>query len=195
MKKKSVLEILSGEKHFFYYPAHVAIVGVTYNKKTNFMPCAWNTGLSYDPFLYGVSVGTDRATASLISSSRQFSINFVDFSKHPMVRALGRSSGAEIDKAKKFDVKFYEGAQLDCPIMEDAYLSYECNLFEKISLGDHILFVGKASQLHISEEIENQHIVETDTTKPLLYLGMDHYLTVDSKTLKSLKELPFHYKK
>jgi flavin reductase (DIM6/NTAB) family NADH-FMN oxidoreductase RutF len=66
MKRKITITPTPGRKHFSYYPVNVAIGGVTLENKTNFMLCAWNTDLSYDPFLYGVSVGIGRATRKFL---------------------------------------------------------------------------------------------------------------------------------
>ena len=43
-----------------------------YGDKVNFMPCVWNTGLSYDPFLYGVSVGADRFTSQMLNNVNEY---------------------------------------------------------------------------------------------------------------------------
>ena len=192
MTNKSVIELVPGRKHFFYYPTNVAIVGVSASK-VNFMPCAWNTGLSYDPFLYGVSIGIERATRSFIDEKKEFSVNFVDFHQHHLIRSLGRSSGLEINKVKHFDVKYTHGEILDCPILECAYLSYECSLHSRVVLGDHVLYVGEAKLMHVNNDIRDETIVDTSKTAPLLYLGVDHYLTTDPSSLKNLKDLPFHY--
>jgi flavin reductase (DIM6/NTAB) family NADH-FMN oxidoreductase RutF len=195
MNRKITITPTPGQKHFSYYPVNVAIVGVTLENKTNFMPCAWNTGLSYDPFLYGVSVGIGRATRKFLDLKKQFSINFVDFTRHPMVRSIGRSTGAEIDKPSEFGIDFYQGSRVDCPILECAYLAYECDLFSQSTLGDHILYVGEMKMMHVDEAVHKDLILDTAVTKPLLYLGVDHYLTTDPETVKNLKNLPFHYRK
>ena len=61
-----------GKKYFYYYPQLVVVIGVKFKNKINFMPCVWNTGLSYDPFLYGISVGEDRFTKSFLAKLTNF---------------------------------------------------------------------------------------------------------------------------
>ena len=92
------------KKYFTGYPNNVCVVGVQVDDKKNFMPAAWNVGLSYNPFLYGVSVGTDRHTHELLNQADCFTVNFFDFKHVSTIRSLGRSSGSEIDKEKEFNL-------------------------------------------------------------------------------------------
>ena len=39
------------------------------------------------------------------------------------------------------------------------------------------------------------YILDTKKVSPILYLGVDHYIKIDSDSLQSLKDLPFHYEK
>ena len=39
-------------KFFYDCPSNVAVIGVRVDDKQNFMPAAWNVGLSYHPPLY-----------------------------------------------------------------------------------------------------------------------------------------------
>ncbi len=194
MNSKLAFSPTPGKKHFFYYPSNVAIVGVSLEEKTNFMPCAWNTGLSYDPFLYGVSIGLDRTTREMLDAKQKFSVNFVDYVHHGLVRSIGRSRGAEINKPDEFQIEFSAGHEVDCPILDCAYLSYECDLFSRSCLGDHVLYVGEMKYMHVDKDVHQNLILDNKAAQPLLYLGVDHYITTDGQSLKNLKHLPFHYK-
>ena len=184
-----------GKKYFYYYPQLVVVIGVKNKNKINFMPCVWNTGLSYDPFLYGVSVGSDRYTKKMLDKANEFSINFLQFDDVQLVRSFGRSSGGEINKIDEFNVEYYNSEEMDIPLLQSAYLSLECKKFSKTKIGDHDLFVGEVNLMHINESLLNDYILDTGQVSPILYLGVDHYIEVSNDSLISLKNLPFHYKK
>ena len=184
-----------GKKYFYYYPQLVVVIGVKNDNKINFMPCVWNTGISYDPFLYGVSVGSDRYTRKMLSQVNEFTVNFLRFNDIKLVRSLGRSSGGQIDKTKEFNINYKESEKIDAPLLDNAYYCLECTKYEEKLFGDHVLFVGEVVLMHINESLMKNKILDTTKVSPILYLGVDHYIEINSDSMQSLKDLPFHYKK
>jgi HAD superfamily hydrolase (TIGR01509 family) len=180
------------EKNFHYYPQHPIVIGVSDKKISNFMPCVWNTALSYEPFMYGVSVKKDRFTNKILKKVKFFSINFLDFKNVRLIRSIGRSSGKLIDKTKEFRIKFSNGLNYNVPILSNAYLSFECEKKYEKNFGTHTLFVGKVKMIHTKNEIARKSILDTSKISPTLYLGADHYIGLDKKSLLNLKSLPFH---
>ena len=49
--------------------------------------------------------------------------------------------------------------------------------------------------MHLKESLLDNYILDTNEISPILYLGVDHYIKIDKTSMKSLKDLPFHYKK
>ena len=160
------------------------------------MPCAWNIGLSYHPLIHGVMVGHDRFTYKLLSQSNCFTINFVDIKQVPEIRNLGRSSGREIDKIKKFNIRWSDAEKIDAPVLDDAYLTFECIKQKKVSIGDHTLFAGRVVLINIDESAigGEAETLNLNNINPTLYLGVDNYITLNKDSRFSLKHLPFHYR-
>ena len=192
---KVIMDPVKGKKYFYSYPQLVVVIGVRDGDKLNFMPCVWNTGLSYDPFLYGVSVGTERFTRKMLSNVNEYTINFLRFEDVELVRSLGRSSGGQLDKIKELNKSYKESAKINAPLLENAYYSLECTKYAEKLFGDHVLFVGEVVLMHINESLMKNYILDTKKVSPILYLGVDHYIKIDSDSLQSLKDLPFHYEK
>lgn len=195
MSEKITIIPDSTKKFFYGYPNNVAIIGVRTNNEQNFMPAAWNVGLSYNPPLYGVSVGLTRHTHKLLKNSNSFTVNFVENKHTPVIRSLGRSTGSEIDKIKEFNIKISESQKIDAPVLDIAYCTFECIKKRQILLGDHTLFVGEVVLIKIDKKaIGIYNTLNTEKISPLVYLGIDNYITLDNNSRTSLKELPFHYK-
>lgn len=178
--------------NFHYYPHHPVVIGVSDGKNVNFMPCVWNTGLSYEPFLYGVSVRKERHTNKILKKAKFFSINFLDFKHVNLIRSLGRSSGKLINKTKEFKINFSKGFLSNVPILSNAYLSFECRKKYQNKYGTHTLFVGKVELIHTENKISKKSILDTSKISPTLYLGADHYISINKKSLLNLKSIPFH---
>ncbi|MCX5700306.1 MAG: flavin reductase family protein [Candidatus Omnitrophica bacterium] len=182
-------------KYFFYYPQLLVVIGLKHKGKVNFMPVAWSTALSYAPFIYGVAIGNDRHSHKMISRSKSFTVNFVSYSHVHLVRSLGRSTGAEIDKVKKFRIKYSNAQKVDSPILNLSYCTFECIKTGKYMFGDHTFFIGKVALIDFDAGVfDNAGLINTAKVAPLLYCGIDDYITTNNKTRISMKNLPFYYK-
>ena len=109
-----------------------------------------------------------------------------------LIRSLGRSSGRLIDKSKEFKIQFSKGFLPNVPILSNAYLSFECRKKYQNKYGTHTLFVGKVELIHTENKISKKSILDTSKISPTLYLGADHYISINKKSLLNLKSIPFH---
>lgn len=168
----------------YFYPYTVAIVGAQAETQINYMACAWHTALSFEPPLFGVLISKKRFTHQIISEAREFTANFISFERVKLSAQMGRKSRHDIDKLKEFQVKLSPSKIIKSPIIEDAYVSFECKVADIRAYGDHDLFVGEVLAVHEEECFNEEGILNTGKIHPLLYLGKDFYITVDPDTLK-----------
>jgi len=86
---------------------------------------------------------------------------------------------------KEFQVRLSPSKIIQSPILEDAYVCFECKLTDIRAYGDHDLFVGEVLAVHEEEKSFNaEGVLNTGTIRPLLYLGSDFYITINPDTLK-----------
>jgi flavin reductase (DIM6/NTAB) family NADH-FMN oxidoreductase RutF len=173
------------EKFQHFYPYSVAIVGAQAEKQINYMSCAWHTALSFDPPLFGILIAKKRFTHQVISQAKEFTVNFISKDKMKLSAQMGRTSGTEIDKINEFQVKLSPAKIIQSPILEEAYVSFECKLVDTRAYGDHDLFAGEVLAIHMDEKsFTSEGILNTGKIHPLLYLGSDFYITIDPDSLK-----------
>jgi len=173
------------KKFQYFYPYTVALVGARAGKQVNFMSCAWHTALSFEPPLFGVLVSRKRLTHEVISEAREFTVNFLGFDRIKLSAQMGRKSGRDLDKVKEFGVRLRPAKVLKSPLIEDAYVAFECRLAEVRPYGDHDLFVGEVLAVHHDAHAFNsEEILNPMKVRPLLYLGSDFYITIDPDTFK-----------
>ncbi|MCL4557510.1 MAG: flavin reductase family protein [Deltaproteobacteria bacterium] len=171
-----------------FYPNVVTLIGSRHGDKTNLMPAVWQTGVSKNPMVYVVSISQKRFTHGLIKASGVFSANFVDFKYVKTIARLGSCSGRDIDKIKEFGVELGQHKQLDVPIVKFAYASFECSVQEIIPSGDHDLFVGRIASVHEAGGIKDgSETIDCNAVRPLLYLGKDTYITVDTGSIVTIR--------
>ncbi|WP_448568795.1 flavin reductase family protein [Thermus sp.] len=155
---------------YHYYPGVPAVVGVRLGEKVNFCPAVWNTGLSADPPLFGVSLSPKRHTHGLLLEARRFAVSFLPHTEAALVQWLGSVSGREVDKGKAPHFLGHTGV----PILKGAYAAYELALLEARTYGDHDLFVGRVVAVWEEEAL----LDEKGRPKPglaLLYYGKGLY--------------------
>ena len=180
--KKIITQI---EKFQYFYPYSVAIVGAQSQSSINYMACAWHTALSFNPPLFGVLIAKKRYTHKVISDAKNFTVNFISADRVKLSAQMGRKSGLDMDKVKEFQVRLSPSKIIKSPILEEAYVSFECKLTDIRVTGDHDLFVGSVLAIHEEEESFNSEgVLDPGKIRPLLYLGSDFYITIDPDTLK-----------
>ena len=161
------------------------MVGAQAQNQLNYMACAWHTALSFNPPLFGVLISKKRLTHKLISEAREFTVNFLSADRAKLSAQMGRKSGHDMDKVKEFQVRLSPSKIIQSPILEDAYVCFECRLTDIRAYGDHDLFVGAILAIHEEEEsFDAEGVLNTGTIHPLLYLGSDFYITINPDTLK-----------
>jgi flavin reductase (DIM6/NTAB) family NADH-FMN oxidoreductase RutF len=98
---------------------------------------------------------------------------------------MGRKSGYDVDKVKEFQVRLSPSKIIKSPVIKEAYVSFECKVADIRAYGDHDLFVGEVLAIHEEEKSFNpEGVLNTGKVHPLLYLGSDFYITIDSDTLQ-----------
>ena len=171
-----------------HYPKVAVIVTASASGKDDAMTAAWHSSISLRPPLYGVAVTSKRFTYQLMAESREFAINFIPLEKASLAAAIGGTSGQQMNKFERFNIRKEKPLRTTAPILKDAYAAYECKLVDSKSYGDHLWIVGEIVAVHFLEEaFTPAQVLDLNKTKPLLYLGSDSYASVDKDSVKFVK--------
>jgi len=111
--------------------------------KDNLMAMSWHMPVSFNPFLYAISISKERYSYNLIKESKVFAVNFIPFRMAKEAVFCGSRRGEFIDKFKEGDIKKEECERIDCPRLKDAAAVLECQVIAELDAGDHQLIVGK----------------------------------------------------
>lgn len=160
------------ERFFGYYPGTVAVVTTAHEGHRTVMAAGWHAALSAEPPLYGVAVGPERFTHRLLVASGAFAVHFLPFERAAAVAGVGTLSGRDVDKFDRFDLRTCPGAVVDVPILQDAYLAYECRLSARHAVGDHDWVVGEVVALHHRPEaFDERRMLDPAHVQPFVYYG------------------------
>jgi len=171
-----------------HYPKVAVIVTASAQGRDDAMTAAWHSSISLKPPLYGVAVAPKRFTYQLMAESREFGINFIPLEIASLGAAIGGTSGQQMNKFERFNIKKEKTLKTTAPILKDAYAAYECKLVDTKSYGDHIWVVGEIVAVHLLEEaFTPAEALDLDKIRPLLYLGSDLYASVDKNSVSLVK--------
>ena len=161
-------------RKFYYYsfPTKATLVTVRdENKKTNVITIAWHCTISKNPPLYGISVAPQRYSHELIANSKEFVINFMEYSLVEKVQLCGTHTGKNTDKIDKANLTLVDSKKISTKAIKESYACFECRLFDKINLGDHTFFVGEVLNAEIDKKGFSKGILDMDKINPCYYLG------------------------
>jgi flavin reductase (DIM6/NTAB) family NADH-FMN oxidoreductase RutF len=104
----------------------------------NGMIASWVTQASYDPPLVIVAVHPNRYSHHLIEKSGAFALHVISRHRRDF---LGRFKGP--DAAAKFDAIQWRRGKTGSPILDDCIAWLECRVVDRLSPGNHTLFIGE----------------------------------------------------
>ncbi len=165
------------ERFFGYYPGTVAVITSAHGADRNVMSAGWHAALSAEPPLYGVALGRTRYTHGLVLAAGGFAVHFLPFEQARVIAAVGCvSRHGGVDKFDRFGLATAPGAVLPLPILQDAYLAYECRVSAVHATGDHDWVVGEVVALHHRPEaFDEGRMQDAQRVAGTVYYGRSRY--------------------
>lgn len=160
-------------------PGPVTLVSTMYRDHPNVMTCAWLLPLSLSPTLIGVAIQPSRLTHEFITKTEQFALNVPNADVMGAVHLCGMRSGREGDKFAAAKLTPEDALEVEAPLVAECVGHIECGLFDRLTIGDHDLFVGRVLSVTGDEEaFKGIWDVATDAGQLLHHLGGDRYASL-----------------
>jgi flavin reductase (DIM6/NTAB) family NADH-FMN oxidoreductase RutF len=112
----------------------------------NIMACEWRGHISYKPGLIAISLGHTKDTVKNIRNTKEFGINLCAADQSFLSSISGGYSGSKYDKVealKELGFEFYNASKIKALMVKGASLNAECQLFQEMTFGDHVMFIGE----------------------------------------------------
>jgi flavin reductase (DIM6/NTAB) family NADH-FMN oxidoreductase RutF len=157
-------------------PGPVVLVSSMAKQQPNVMTAAWVAALSLSPTLISVAIHPDRLTHQFVSATEEFVINVPVFDSLSTVHLAGMISGRDGDKFATLGVEPLDSQIVDAPRVSNCAGYIECRVQDRMSGGDHDLFVADVVWVAADDESFNGHWdIESDAGRLLHHLGADRY--------------------
>ena len=126
------------------------------NGLNNALAVAYCCNCSYDPPMVMVGIVPSRYSHHMIKESGCLVVNLVTDDNKELFDYVGSHSGADVDKFKKANIKYSEGATVNAPILVDCPVNIECTIENSIITGSHEMFACKIEYVHAQKELLNE---------------------------------------
>ena len=142
----------------------VFVLSIDKNNTANGMACGWNMKVSHEPFRFAVCLSKKSNTLQLIQESKEFVVAIPNSSLQEELEKFGTLKGEEVNKFKEVDIKVLPSKKIKTPILKDATLNFECELFKQVDVGDHIMCIGTILESYCDESKDTIYYVGRDST-------------------------------
>jgi flavin reductase (DIM6/NTAB) family NADH-FMN oxidoreductase RutF len=133
------------------YPRLTVLVTTGTPEKPNAIAVAWNSPLSADPPLVGVSISPSRHSHALLRKQRDFVLSVPSADLADKVLYIGSHSGKNENKLEKCDLTPARAEIVTAPLISECPINLECTLWDEIQVGDHSLFIGQVVKTHVRD--------------------------------------------
>lgn len=121
----------------------VFVISIDENGKPSGMIAGWNMKCSMEPPLFAVSLSKKGYTHKLIQQSKEFVIAVPNKDLEEALLLFGSTHGNEIDKFAEAKIETAKAEFVKSPLIKNATINFECELFKEVDSGDHLIFIGK----------------------------------------------------
>ena len=118
----------------------VYVVGAAHGERRDAFTAAWVMQVSFDPLLLALSINPKNDSYSLVHSSGALTVSVLKRGQLELARRFGTQSGRDHDKLA--GVPWHPGRS-GAPVLDEALAYFDCEVSERLQVGDHELVVGR----------------------------------------------------
>jgi len=132
-------------------PSGIYLLGSAAGGRRNLMTHNWAVQVSIVPKLLAVSVRQDALTHGLVAESGAFSLSFLKREDRAVVRAFTKPVPEGPEPGMLGGLAVRVGAT-GVPVLAQAVAWLECDVRQRLDVGDHTLFVGEVVDCSAPDE-------------------------------------------
>lgn len=130
-----------------------------------------------EPVILGIAIRPATYSHGLISATRQYVVNLPTTALLEKVDGCGRVSGRRCpDKFREFGLTPIPSTKVRPPCIEECPVNIECEVLDRITVGDHDLFLGQVVAMHVdADKLDEKGEVVKAALDPLIYLTGEYW--------------------
>jgi flavin reductase (DIM6/NTAB) family NADH-FMN oxidoreductase RutF len=134
----------------FLEPGPIVLVSSRWKDETNIMTMGWHTVMEFTPALVGCIIAGSNHSFELIRKSGECVINIPTVDMIDQVIGIGNSSGADVDKFKKFRLTAEDAMHVKAPLIKECYANFECKLVDRQLIRKYNYFIFEVVRAQVA---------------------------------------------
>jgi len=122
-------------------------------EKSNIITIAWTGIINSNPPKTYISVRPQRHSFEIIKEKKEFVINLTPSKLVKEADYCGIYTGAKVDKFEKCKLTKAAASQVECPIIEECPMNFECRVTDIVELGSHHMFIADIVAINVDESL------------------------------------------
>jgi flavin reductase (DIM6/NTAB) family NADH-FMN oxidoreductase RutF len=134
----------------FPEPVSIAIAKDA-NGICNPITLGWVMCTSHNPPMLAISIGSTRYSAEVLRHAKACVIAHPAAEQKEEALYYGSHSGRDVNKLETFNTKTTPAEKIDCVLLTDAVVNFECRVVSELETGDHIIFACEVIASHVNQ--------------------------------------------
>jgi flavin reductase (DIM6/NTAB) family NADH-FMN oxidoreductase RutF len=145
-------------------PSGLYVVGSTdKGERRNGMTLNWATQVSFDPKMIGIGVEHGALTHELIEAGEVFSLCIIDREDRAIVRKFTKPVEVDLAQRTLNGFAYLDGPVTGAPVLAQAVAYVECEVRQRVAIGNHTLFLGEVVNVAFLKDEETEVLRMEDT--------------------------------
>lgn len=161
-------------------PGPVVMVSTSRNSKANVMTMSWLMPIDFEPPIFGCVISDQNYTFEILKETKECVINIPTVDLISEVVGVGNTSGAKVDKFKKFHLTQETASHVKVPMIGKCYANLECKVVDMKMASKYNIFILEVLKAWITTSKKRQRTIH-------------HYgkgvFTVDGKVIKTASKM------
>jgi flavin reductase (DIM6/NTAB) family NADH-FMN oxidoreductase RutF len=163
----------------------VVLVGANVDGHPDFAAVAWTGVAASFPPSITIALQPHRHSLKGIRQNMTFSVNLPSIEYIKETDYCGLVSGAMSDKAADCAFKVFYGDLSSAPLIEQFPVNHACEVLHMLSLGSHVLVVGKIVETYYSDEFLSNGKLDIEKVRPFFFSHTAGYYRMGRRVGKS----------
>ncbi len=156
----------------------VLVTCVDAEGKPNIITLGMYMPISHDPPQVVIGVSPRRYSHDLIAEQGEFVVNSPGFEIAAKAHICGTKSGRSLDKFAEAGLTPKPAQRVRPPLIEECYGHIECEVVNRVTCGDHTLFVGEVVAVSVDEDCLEEGKLRLSAAKPIAQKNWVYHDTV-----------------
>lgn len=136
-------------------PGPIVLLSSACDGERNVMTMGWHMVMEFSPSLIGCVIARGNHSFDLVRAAEACVINIPTVAMIDTVVGIGNSTGREIDKFERFDLRIEAAEQVEAPLLRDCHANLECRVIDDALVDRYDFFVLEVVKAHVARAPEN----------------------------------------